>query len=508
MNQIVLTIALPFLAAFLLPVIGRAFEPLGRTLGPLVLLYSLWVVLQAWGGSSGQPYALAVGGFLPPLGISLYVDRLALLFTLLVALMTLLLWPWQRAADSRECALTLLLAGSASGLALSGDLFNIYVFYELVSVASFGLVAVKHSGAAFVATLRYLVISGFGTVLALTGIALVYSQTGTLNLAQLSQLAPDLLSGPVGLAAFLLMLLGFGVKGELFPVNTWVPEVYATAPKRISGLLAGLVSKLSLLIVLRLLVLLFPQPQALQLLLVLGLLGVVSGELAAWRARDLSRMLAYSSIGQLGAMFIAFSIPGNAGLLAGLALALHHLLVKPALFLLIAGWPGAVDRLQGMARSSRLGAGLFVLFALSLIGVPPLPGFWAKMLLVMGLAGQESGGYLLALGVVLGAAVLEASYLFRVVARLYGHEAAETETARRPYLLDLGTAALFGAVLLSAVPFISPLGGWLAGTAGQAADRTGYIGTVFPRITPFAGAVDPSPAPRLTANRFRQEPNP
>ncbi|HEB96279.1 MAG TPA: NADH-quinone oxidoreductase subunit J [Sedimenticola thiotaurini] len=477
MSQIALTIALPFLAAFLLPVIGRVYEALARVLGPLVLLYCLWLVLQLWGTGDGHPVALAMGGFRPPMGITLYVDRLALLFTLLVSLMTLLLWPWQRAADSRECALTLLLAGSASGLALSGDLFNIYVFYELVSVASFGLVAVHRSGAAFVATLRYLVISGFGTVLALTGIALVYSQTGTLNLAQLAQLAPDLLAGPVGLAGFLFMLLGFGVKGELFPVNTWVPEVYATAPARASALLAGLVSKLSLLVVLRLLVLLYQQEQALQLLLLLGVLGVISGELAAWRARDLKRMLAFSSIGQLGAMFIAFSIPGNAGLLAGLALALHHLLVKPALFLLAAGWPGAVERLRGLARGGPLAAGLFVLLALSLIGVPPLPGFWAKMLLVVGLAGQESG-YLLALAVVLGAAVLEASYLFRVVAQLYHRD---EEAARpRPYLLDLGSAALAGAVLLSAVPFISPLGDWLAGTAAQAGDREGYIITVFP----------------------------
>ena len=506
MNQIILTIALPLLAAFLLPVIGRVFEPLARTLGPLVLLYCIWIVLQVWSESGGQAHALAIGGFLPPMGITFYIDRLSLLFTLLVSLMALLLWPWQRAADSRECALTLLLAAAASGLALSGDLFNIYVFYELVSVASFGLVAVNRSGAAFIATLRYLIISGFGTVLALTGIALIYSLTGTLNLAQLSQLAPDVLAGPMGLTAFLLMLLGFGVKGELFPVNTWVPEVYATAPRRISALLAGLVSKLSLLIILRLLVLLYQQEQALQLLLVLGLLGVVSGELAAWRARDMNRMLAYSSIGQLGAMFIAFSIPGPAGVLAGLALALHHLLVKPALFLLAAGWPGALQRLQGMARNGRLAAALFVLLALSLIGIPPLPGFWAKMLLVMGLAGQDSAGHLLALGVVLGAAVIEASYLFRVVTRLYDKQSATGNG--RPYVLDLGTAALLTAVLLSAVPFIAPLGGWLSTTAIQAADRKGYIQTVFPGTAPYARAAPLTSGRRLTSLPPLQEQTP
>jgi formate hydrogenlyase subunit 3/multisubunit Na+/H+ antiporter MnhD subunit len=477
-SSILLIIALPLLAAFLLPAIGRVFEPLARTLGPMVLVYALWIILQLWDESGSQAHALAIGGFLPPMGITFYIDRLSLLFTLLITGMGLLLWPWQRAAESRECALTLLLVAAANGLALSGDLFNIYVFYELLSVASFGLVAVNRTGATFVASLRYLIISGFGTVLALTGIALVYSITGTLNLAQLSQLAPNLLANPLGLAAFLLMLLGFGVKGELFPVNTWVPEVYATAPNRISGLLAGVISKLSVLIIVRLLVLLFPQNEARELLLLLGIMGVISGELAAWRAQDMQRMLAYSSIGQLGAIFIAFSIPGEAGLFAGLALMLHHLLVKPALFLLATGWPAALARQGGMAKKTPLAAALFVLLALSLIGVPPLPGFWAKLLLVTGLAAQTDAAWLVALGVVLTGTLIEAGYLFRIATRLYS--STPEQATPRPYPLDQGTSALLGGALIVTVLFIDPIGGWLSHTAMQTGDRGHYIDTVFP----------------------------
>ena len=228
-------------------------------------------------------------------------------------------------------------------------------------------------------------ISALGSVIALLGIGLIYFTTGTLNLAHLATLS-DQLATPQGLAAFAMLLIGFGVKAELFPVNGWVPEVYAATGKRVAALLAGLASKLAVLVIVRLLMLVFPHEEARQLMLLLGILGVLFGELAAWQARDVTRMLAWSSIGQLGVVFIAFSLPGNAGLIAGVAVAMHHLVVKSAMFLLAERWGGAIERLQGRAADSRLGAALFVLFALSLLGLPPLPGFWSKFLVLGGLA--------------------------------------------------------------------------------------------------------------------------
>ena len=233
-GMILLTVALPLLAAFLLPVLERVSSSLARAIGPLLLLLGVIMVGQMLATASTAS-AIAIGGFAPPLGIVFYIDRLSLLFTLLVLLLTLLLWPYSKDSSIREMSLTLLLAAAACGLALSGDIFNIYVFYELASVASFGLVSATRTGPAFVAAVRYVIISGFGTVLALSGIALVYTQTGTLNLAQLSQLAPTQLDNATGMIAFVLILLGIGVKAELFPVNTWVPEVYATAGKRVTA---------------------------------------------------------------------------------------------------------------------------------------------------------------------------------------------------------------------------------------------------------------------------------
>ena len=483
MNQVVLLVALPLLTAFLLPVIDRVSRLAGRWAGPAVLLLTSVIGILLWGELGNGPVAIELGGFRPPLGITLYVDQLALLLALAVTIGTLLLWPGGGEDRLRQSTLALLLAGAGSGLALSGDLFNIYVFYELVAVVCYGLIASRGTAAAFAATLRYLIISSFGAALALAGIALVYQATGTLNLAQLAQLAPEKLNNIQGLAAFVLLLVGFGVKAELFPVNAWVPEVYATASGRVSALLAGIVSKLALVIIVRLLILVFHQPEAYLVMLVLGILGVVSGELAAWRARDLNRMLAFSSIGQLGVMFIAFSIPGPAGVFAGLAVALHHMIVKPALFRLAIQWGGSTARLAGVAKMSPLGAGLFVLLALSLIGVPPLPGFWAKLLVLVNLSEQAQPLYYLGAGVILAGAALEANYLFRIASRFYYPQPDQSPPAVHRGG-DLATASLLGAALLAAVFVMTPLAVQLEAMALQASDTARYIEVVNPEALP------------------------
>lgn len=511
MGSVVLPVVLPLLAAFLLQPLQRVLGGLTRVVGPAVLAVCAYLLLDVWTDAGEAPFSVAIGGFAPPLGIVFYVDKLALLFALAVPLLGLLFWPWSTDSGDRvrEEALMLLLLASATGLALSGDLFNIYVFYELVAVASFGLVAIKGTGQAYVATVRYLLLSALGSVLALVGIAIVYTKTGTLNLAQLADLAPQTLHDPLGLAAFVLLLIGFGVKAELFPVNVWVPEVYGTAPARVSALLAGLVSKLAVLVVVRLLVFVFDQPEAAQVMLLLGLLGTFAGELAAWRAKDFPRMLAFSSIGQLGMVFIAFSIPGPAGLLAGLAVALHHLVVKPALFALATRWNGSLDGLNGGAKGGGVAAALFVLLALSLVGVPPLPGFWAKLLVLVGLVQEAQPLHLVALGVILAVTVLEANYLFAIAVRLY----RKTERPPAPHArLDVGAAGVLGAALVAVTLWIAPVGDGLRDVARQAGDVGAYVGTVFPAsasaeeggggvvASPVAGVRPPAEAdPRVPA---------
>ncbi|RKZ68366.1 MAG: NADH-quinone oxidoreductase subunit J, partial [Candidatus Parabeggiatoa sp. nov. 3] len=283
MNAIWL-VALPLLGAFLLPIIYRRSTMLGYWTGPFILLVNLAIAFEIWRSITPEqgPHSIAMGGFKAPLGIVFYVDKLALLFIIMVVLGTLILWLGNKIGKIREETLLLLIVGGSCGLALSGDLFNIYVFYEIVAVASYGLAASRGTGAGYAASLRFLILSALGSSLLLLGIALIYAVTGTLNLSHLAELAPEHLNNTVGLVAFALMLIGLGVKAELFPINTWVPEVYATAPPRVSALLGGIISKLALLVILRFLVLIYADnTEAHLLLLNLGILGVISGELAA-----------------------------------------------------------------------------------------------------------------------------------------------------------------------------------------------------------------------------------
>jgi formate hydrogenlyase subunit 3/multisubunit Na+/H+ antiporter MnhD subunit len=478
MTDITLAVALPLLGAFLLPLSTRGgLRWLTAVMGPALLAASALIVFANWSGFEA-PYAVALGGFAPPLGITFYVDRFALVFALAVPLMTLLLWPGEPDGDGvRRQSLTLLLAASLTGLALSGDLFNLYVFYELAAGASYGLAAGSGSAAGYVAAFRYLMLSALGSVIGLFGIGLIYFQTGTLNLAQLATLS-DQLANPQGLAAFAMLVIGFGVKAELFPVNGWVPEVYAATGRRVAALLAGLASKLAVLAIVRILLLIFPGEEARQLLLVLGILGVITGELAAWQARDVARMLAWSSIGQLGVVFIAFSLPGAAGVIAGVTVAMHHLVVKSALFLIAVRWGGAIERLRGAAASSWLGAGLFVLFALSLLGLPPLPGFWSKFLVLSGLAEVGGTAQMIALAVVLVGTVIEGAYLLRVIIVLYGRP-DRTAMPPRHAGADLFGSSVMAVALIAAALTIDPLWQQLNGLAAEAVDVAGYTETVF-----------------------------
>ena len=491
MNAIWL-IALPLLGAFLLPIIYRRNASVGHWTGPLILLVNLAMALDIWRSITKHgTQIIEMGGFSAPIGIIFYIDKLALLFVIMVVLGTFILWLGKKRGEVREETLLLLIVAGGCGLALSGDLFNIYVFYEIVAVASYGLAASGGKSAGYAASIRFLRLGAIGSSMLLLGIALIYAITGTLNLSHLAELAPNMLNGPVGLAAFTLMLIGLGVKAELFPVNTWVPEIYATAPARISGLLGGIVSKLALLIVLRLLVLMYADaPSAHLLLLNLGILGVITGELAALRATDLRQVLAYSSIGQLGLVAIAFSIPGPAGIMAGTALALHHALAKPALFMLTNTWGGQLSRLAGAKQVSMLSSVLFLVLALSLVGIPPLPGFWAKFLLLTGALGvtENLGWYQMAMTMVIIATVIETVYFMRIV-RLIFLEPQAKQTVEVPATRELIPAMALLSLLLISVLAVEPISKGLTAVASDASDRQAYINKTL-KIEPDSPDLD------------------
>ena len=489
MNNMVLLVVLPLLAAFVIPVIAKQSNILSRLIGPAVLLFTLVMIAMSWGQVGRGGSAIFVGGFLPPVGIVFYIDHFSLMLSALIALMLLLVWPWSHYTPVRQLSLYMLLAAASFGLVLSADLFNLYVFYELLAVATYGLIAASplskvNNNAAAVASLRYLFVSSAGSVMLLLGIAIIYTLTGSLNIAHLATMT-DQLNGIAGLSAFALIAIGAGVKAEMFPVNSWVPEVYATVSKPLAALLAGLISKLAVVLIIRVLLMLFQQAEALQLLLVVGILGVISGEMVAWRARDVTRMLSFSSIAQLGIIFIAFSIAGETGLWIGIALMLHHMLVKGGLFLLAGKLDGSFVSLRGFAKQSPMVVAVFLVFILSLLGIPPFPGFWIKLMLIMNLAEQNGGLYHYAIGFILLATVIEAAYLFKLVRILFqsGNSEGGENTAAKPSnegsQLVYRYAQIFALILIISMAFISPISHKLKDMASQVANPQVYINAIL-----------------------------
>lgn len=481
MNNLILLVVLPLLTAFVIPVVAKHSSLFARLIGPAVLVFIMVLVVMSWNSVGRDGFAIYIGGFLPPVGIVFYVDHFSLMFSGMIVAMLLIVWPWDTYTAPRQYSLYMLLAAASFGLVLSADLFNLYVFYELLAVATYGLIAKQNNKAAAVASLRYLFISSAGSVMLLLGIAIIYTLTGTLNIAHLATMT-DQLHGLAGLSAFVLIAIGAGVKAEMFPVNSWVPEVYGTVSKPLAALLAGLISKLAVVLIIRVLLMLFQQPEALQFLLAVGILGVISGEMVAWRAKDMLRMLSFSSIAQLGMIFIAFSIAGKIGLWIGLAMMLHHLLVKGGLFLLADKMNGSFKNLTGFAKQSPMAVAVFVVFILSLLGIPPFPGFWIKLLLIMNLAEQNASLYHYAIGFILLATVIEAAYLLKLVRILFQTEEIKprTSTVNKTTFIY---AQLFALILIVSMLFISPISARLKDMASQVADKDVYIQTILANKT-------------------------
>ncbi|HHL32336.1 MAG TPA: NADH-quinone oxidoreductase subunit J, partial [Oceanospirillales bacterium] len=177
MNSLILMVVLPLLCAFIIPLIAQFSQSVAKFIGPVVLLFILSMVATSWLQVGRGAEAIFVGGFLPPVGIVYYIDHFSLMFSALIAVMLLVVWPWQNTSP-RQYSLYMLLAAACFGLVLSADLFNLYVFYELLAVATYGLIARQKNSSATAASLRYLFVSSAGSVMLLLGIAIIYTLTG------------------------------------------------------------------------------------------------------------------------------------------------------------------------------------------------------------------------------------------------------------------------------------------------------------------------------------------
>ena len=387
-----LAVIIPFLGAALSLLLLRR-NALQRTvaIGSLVLTLAVEALILGTTWNLG-PQAVHLGGWEAPWGIVMVVDQLSslmLVVSTVVSLAVLVYASGQGVADGDEEGPIsifhpsfLILVAGVSNAFLAGDLFNLYVGFEILLTASYVLMTMGGTVQRIRTGVTYVVVSVISSVLFLITIAMIYAATGTINMADLSVKLEGL---PVGtqMQLHLMLLIAFGIKAAVFPLSFWLPDSYPTASAPVTAVFAGLLTKVGLYSIIRTETVLFPGERLDDLLMWVALLTMVVGILGALAQIDIKRMLSFTLISHIGYMIFGVAVGTQEALSATVYYVAHHIVIQTSLFLVAGlierrGGSTNVDRLAGMAKISPLLALLYLVPALNLGGIPPFSGFLGK----------------------------------------------------------------------------------------------------------------------------------
>ncbi len=351
--------------------------------------------------------ASQLGNWPAPFGITLAADLLSAIMTVLGSLMgfSVIIYSLGSIDRRREAYgyypfFHLLLMG-VNGVFLTGDLFNLYVWFEVMLMSSFVLLALGGEKPQLEGAIKYVTLNLISSAFFLTALGILYGMAGTLNMADLAVLAKEAKYPGVATTLSMLFLVAFGIKSALFPLFFWLPASYHTPPVPVSAIFAGLLTKVGVYTLLRVFTLLFIQNPGYTHTLILALAGLtmVTGVLGAMSHNEFRRILSFHIISQVGYMVMGLGLFTPLAVAGSIFYIIHHIIVKTNLFLV----SGVAHRLQGSFELDKLGGlshkapaltVVFVISAFSLAGIPPLSGFWAKYVLVLNSLQIES--YLIA----------------------------------------------------------------------------------------------------------------
>lgn len=352
----------------------------------LILLYKVVTI---------GPVSNQMGGWQAPMGITLIADLFSAMLIVVTAFIALMVSIYslddiseERVAGGFYTFLNMLIAGVV-GAFLTGDLFNLYVWFEVMLISSFALLVLGGNRVQLDGAVKYVAINLISTVLLLTAIGLLYGLTGTLNMADLSQRVPAVSDQSLVSVVAVLFLIAFGIKAAVFPLYFWLPASYHTLPVSVTSVFAALMTKVGVYALIRTFTLIFPgeHPYIDITLLAAGLITMVFGVMGAITHHDIRRILSFHVIGSIGFMLLGLGLGSPLAMAASIFYMVHGILIKALLFMMA----GIIGKLGGSYQLSQLGglyrdrpgfSILFLLAALSLIGIPPLSGFWAKVLII------------------------------------------------------------------------------------------------------------------------------
>ncbi len=469
-------VALPLGMSLLIQLVARRRQVLAEVLAIIAMLALMLMSCYAIGNNG----IYHLGGWPTPVGIDMRLDDLAILLLLVVNVVGLAValysvdYMRRFTARSHFYGLFLLMVTGMNGVVLAGDLFNLYVFLEVAAIASYSLVAFGCAHEELEASFKYIVLGSLSSALILTGVALVYGITGTLNLAHIaSRIAQTGMDAPL-LLAFGLFICGFSFKSALVPFHAWLPDAHPSAPAPVSAMLSGvLIKAIGIYVLARLAFNVFGVTEnELSMLRWLGLLSMVVGGFLAAGQKDIKRLFAYSSISQVGFMVLGLGLGSPLGLVGALYHLVNHALFKSLLFLNA----GAVEYATGTRNLNKLGGlnrmlpvtgATSLVGSMSIAGIPPFSGFWSKLIIV--LACIEGGFYGFGAAAVL-VSIVTLAYQLKVQRMAFFASLPEALKGlrREPPMMALAMILLaLGCIALSFVVLSGLRDPWLIGAAQQ-----------------------------------------
>jgi len=428
-----LAVLIPFLGAALnFIIVHRNRLQRGVTVGAMVLtlILNAFMLANVW---NQGPQVVHLGDWAAPYGIVMVVDQLSalmLVVSVVVSLAVLIYAVSEGVASGDDegpisifYPTFLLLVAGVSHAFLAGDLFNLYVGFEILLTASYVLLTMGGTAQRIRAGVTYVVVSVISSILFLISLGMIYGATATVNMADLSVKLADLPQG-TQMQLHLMLLIAFGVKAAIFPLSFWLPDSYPTASAPVTAVFAGLLTKVGVYSIIRTETLLFPGTQIKDLLMWVALLTMIVGILGALAQIDIKRMLSFTLISHIGYMIFGIALGTQAALAAVVYYIAHHIVIQTSLFLIAGlierrGGSTNVDRLAGMLKISPLLGVLYMIPALNLGGIPPFSGFLGKVGLLE--AGVEAGTWLsyLLVGVSVFVSLLTLMALIRVWNRVF-----------------------------------------------------------------------------------------
>lgn len=434
-NLPVLQVVVPLLAAPLAALVRRPRLSWAIAFGAALWAFTVSVLLLRQVLSEG-PISYGIGGWEPPWGIEYRVDALNAFVLLIVSAMSAIVAAYMRASVEQEVAADriplfysafILCLTGLLGITVTGDIFNVFVFLEISSLSAYALVALGQDRRALTAAYQYLIMGSVGATFIVIGIGLMYGMTGTLNMADLVERLPTISSSRAIAVAFAFLAVGVSLKLALFPLHLWLPNVYAYAPSAVTAFIASTATKVAIYMLLRFFFTVFGAAFSFQvmhldrILTPLALIAIISMSLVAINQANGKRMLAYSSVAQIGYIVLGISLASVTGVAAGILHLFNHALMKGALFMTmgcVMYRVGSVriESMAGLGKVMPYTMAAFVASGLSLIGVPLTVGFISKWYLIQ--AALERGLWPIAVVVLIGS-LLAAAYVWRVIEVAY-----------------------------------------------------------------------------------------